>query len=301
MDIISETDRARAALLALAIGDAMGAPVELWSSQQIKSRYGGDLDDVYGLTTDDTAQTLALARAIETDYSEEKAISNYVKWFQEDAHGIGSNSRFVLQAASQGKDPRKSARQFLREKPLRKPSNGALMRCVPLALRYYKEPQKLMWHVEEDTTLTHAHELCLASVSWLAQVLANLLLKQNPLSVEKPQGVNKSAWKQTLEAANRDLGQQDSDWWVYENRSFTLVPIAMVAYALKQEFSCEKGMIWAVNMGGDADTNAALVGAVLAMQQGTAALPERWQSAIDIKPELFYHADRLIKLAKPNI
>ncbi len=65
-------DRARAAYLGLAIGDALGATVEFLTPREIRARYGVHRDIVgggwlnlpAGQVTDDTTMALALGEAI---------------------------------------------------------------------------------------------------------------------------------------------------------------------------------------------------------------------------------------------
>ncbi len=65
-------DRARGALLGLAVGDALGAPVEFMSADQIRQRHGRVTEMIAGGPwaagewTDDTALTLAAAVAYRT-------------------------------------------------------------------------------------------------------------------------------------------------------------------------------------------------------------------------------------------
>ncbi|HEY5975098.1 MAG TPA: ADP-ribosylglycohydrolase family protein, partial [Geobacteraceae bacterium] len=64
--------RARAALLGMAIGDALGAPVEFMTAGEIKTKYGvlremvggGWLRLKPGQVTDDTEMALCIARAL---------------------------------------------------------------------------------------------------------------------------------------------------------------------------------------------------------------------------------------------
>jgi ADP-ribosyl-[dinitrogen reductase] hydrolase len=62
------------------------------------------------------------------------------------------------------------------------------------------------------------------------------------------------------------------------------IAIALAAFFNADDF--EKGLIWAVNLGGDADTNGAVTGALLGARFGTAAIPERWLSALERRAEI---------------
>jgi ADP-ribosylglycohydrolase len=286
---ISSRCKARGALVGLGVGDALGAPVELQSRAQIYQTYGGPLTEVYGQTTDDTAQAICLAKAIAPDYDSQQAIDGYVDWFVKDGYGIGGNSKYVLGQARAGHDSVQAARDFLLQKPNRPPSNGALMRCVPLGLRYRGDIQTMNQAACLDASLTHAHPLCAASVGWFLQTLV-AFLDINPVGLHNP-GVSAEAWEETLAAA--DFPQWQVEQWAAERRGMTLVPVAMSAYAIRLDMSVEEAMVWAVNCGGDTDTNAALVGAMIAGRCGIDAVPQRWQESLSSRDELILTADRL--------
>ena len=82
-------DRARGAMLGLAVGDALGAPLEWLHPEQIAARYGGPLRDLVaspvwerGEWTDDTAMALALAESIvdQGGYVEQDVFARYALW-----------------------------------------------------------------------------------------------------------------------------------------------------------------------------------------------------------------------------
>ena len=50
----------------------------------------------------------------------------------------------------------------------------------------------------------------------------------------------------------------------------------MALFALTKFDSFEPGVIWAVGLGGDTDTNAAVTGAVLGCKLGLGSIPDAW-------------------------
>jgi ADP-ribosyl-[dinitrogen reductase] hydrolase len=290
-------ERAQGAMVALGTGDAMGAPVELWTRAQIAQRYG-QLDELTGQTTDDTAQMFALAEAIDPHYDDQAAIANYVHWYEVNGQGIGSNSRHVLGAAAAGLDSRAAAEEFLALQPERPPSNGALMRCVPLAIRYYHDLERMLDAAEADATLTHAHPLCSASVSWYLNVMAALLQGESlAVAFEQARVATPTAAQDEVERVVAMTEIEEIEEWAENGRGMTLIPVVMTSWALRQAMSVEEGMVWAVNCGGDTDTNAAVVGAMLAARDGFDAIPERWHDGLWERDRLLDEADRLLDLA----
>lgn len=290
-------ERSFAAMLGLAIGDSLGSPVELQSRASIKAKYG-TLTHMSGITTDDTAQAIALAEAINPEYDEQQALKNYVDWFIKDGYGIGSNSKYVLEQARQGQDSRVAAQQFLQMRPDRKPSNGGLMRCLPLSIKYHQEPERLAQFLVDDTTLTHAHPKCALTSIWVGMAY-QLLLQHKTVNVQHlDQFVRKSfpqEWDniiQEIEPIKFD-SVKDEDW-VLNSRSYTVVPMAMLRWCLKEEMSFVEGVVWAANYGGDTDTNAAVIGAALGAKFGLDAIPSEWKNQVKDYDLLFAHVQRLL-------
>jgi hypothetical protein len=53
------------------------------------------------------------------------------------------------------------------------------------------------------------------------------------------------------------------------------------------------GLTWAVNLGGDADTNGAVAGALLGARFGSRGIPARWLDLLEPRDELVRLADAL--------
>jgi hypothetical protein len=62
------------------------------------------------------------------------------------------------------------------------------------------------------------------------------------------------------------------------------IAIALAAFFNADDF--EKGLIWAVNLGGDADANGAVTGALLGARFGVQGIPERWLAELERREEL---------------
>jgi ADP-ribosyl-[dinitrogen reductase] hydrolase len=73
-----------------------------------------------------------------------------------------------------------------------------------------------------------------------------------------------------------------------------------VSVALTALFSAptfEEGLVWAVNLGGDADTNASVAGALLGARHGARAIPARWLDALQRRSDLELLHEHLVALA----
>ena len=73
------------------------------------------------------------------------------------------------------------------------------------------------------------------------------------------------------------------------------IAIALAAFYNADDF--EGGLAWAVNLGGDADTNGAVTGALLGARFGMSAIPPRWLEALERRDEIEVLGRRLASLA----
>lgn len=289
---MTHPDRALGALLGLACGDALGAAVEGFTREQILEQRGGELREMVGGgphdlpaggVTDDTEMTIALAEALieAGGYDEQVALRRYVAWAQGSPTGIGLNTRYVLDAAAAGEDPRAAAERYHRERAGRGAGNGSLMRAAPLALRYAHEPAELARVAEADSRLTHFDDRAARACVQFTALLAGLLRGEQP---DLPVAPDRA------EAARRAAGLG----------AFVEATLLVAVTALHTASDFEEGVVWAVNLGGDTDTNAAVAGALLGACHGAAAIPERWQRALAVAGELEDLARSLIDGRPPR-
>ena len=170
MPQLTRMDRARGCLLGLAIGDALGAPLEGLSSQQIRAHYG--LVDDYvdgarawkkkpyrwrmpGLYSDDTQQAMALSdvllecRRIDLDRLAELYLGMATpKGSYVGAHrGIGRSFRQVLAELERGVSPRETGQASA--------GIGAAMRIAPVALYFHGQPDEMFEAVIAASLMTH--------------------------------------------------------------------------------------------------------------------------------------------------
>lgn len=140
-------DHIAGALYGVAIGDALGAPLEFMSAKQIARKHGhvtemiggGWLDVRPGETTDDTAMTLAVAEGImESPDDPIPAIGErFIRWAESGPKDIGGTCHRAIWKAATGGHKRPSAFQWEnagKETAVvnkgRSAGNGALMRAV---------------------------------------------------------------------------------------------------------------------------------------------------------------------------
>lgn len=190
MPHLSRIDRVRGCLLGLAIGDALGAPLEGLTAQQIKTHYGrvkNFVDGVQawkrkpyrwrlrGLYSDDTQQALALSdvlldqRRIDPDRLVELylALATPRGSFIGAHRGVGRSFRQVLADLERGVPPRRSGQTTA--------GIGAAMRIAPVALYFGEDSGPMFESVMAASIMTHRDIRSLSGALAVAHAVRRLI------------------------------------------------------------------------------------------------------------------------------
>jgi ADP-ribosyl-[dinitrogen reductase] hydrolase len=284
-------DRARAAFLGLALGDALGATVEFMTPGEIQAAHGlhrelvggGWLRLRPGAVTDDTEMALALARAIDRQGGFElKAVAaGFADWMRGRPTDVGSTCRAGL-------------RRYLLDGSLQAPpgewdaGNGAAMRVVPVALLTLGDEARFGRLAIEQARITHHHPL-----SDVGTALAGRLVQ---LAV-----LGRSMRQLQFVAAEVAQAEPRIRWEPYRGLASGYIAdtIQTVLHFLFTTRSFEACLTAVVNQGGDADTTGAIAGAIAGAYYGPEELPIRWLKKLDggLRAELERLATRMVALS----
>ncbi len=265
-------------LIGQACGDALGTTLEFKSADRCRDLYplglrdivgGGAFNVVPGQVTDDTEMAMALARSLTAEgvYHRRKVRNSYKAWANSKPIDMGgATSQALLQNSP---NPETEA-------------NGALMRVSPLGVFLYDAPSSLLAFSlgAADATLTHPSKVCQNAsgvfVATIAHAVANphlipeqLFTFAHDLAID----VRAESAADDLEwAANRNLYPTAS--------GHVRVAFRLAFYHLLHTKSFEEALVDTVMRGGDADTNGAIVGALMGASHGANAIPLRWEQTI---------------------
>jgi len=181
-----DRDRQRGMLLGLAIGDALGAPVEFEPPGAFEPvtgyRAGGPHSLEAGEWTDDTSMALALADSIaEVGWDLTDQAERYLAWWRGGRYSvngyifdIGTTTLCALRRFQESRDPWTSA-----DRSPRASGNGSIMRLAPVPIAYARfYPDRLAGLVTravESSIPTHASPACLSACACFAAALVALV------------------------------------------------------------------------------------------------------------------------------
>ena len=176
-------DSQRGCFLGLAIGDALGAPIEFQPPGSFRPiadyRSGGPHGLLDGEWTDDTAMALALADSIaNAGWDLNDQARRYVSWWRDGKYSvknccfdIGFTTRAALRRFESSADAFTSG-----DTSGRASGNGSVMRLAPVIIRFVHSSYDTLARLSAESSLpTHASLQCLSACRYLAIVLAGLM------------------------------------------------------------------------------------------------------------------------------
>src|SRR5579859_2647138 len=193
MPLTIQPDRARGSLLGLAVGDALGAPLEGLTAQQIRAHYEKVVDYVDGVTawkkkpyrwrlpglySDDTQQALVLSEVLLEcgRIDPERVAELYLELATPEggflgAHrGVGRSFRQVIDDLKRGRSPRTTGQDSA--------GVGAAMRIAPVALYFAFEPEAIVHAVMDASLITHRDIRSLAGAVAVAHAVRRLATEE---------------------------------------------------------------------------------------------------------------------------
>lgn len=281
---VATKDRASGALIGLAVGDALGAPVEFQERGTFphvtEMQSGGYFRLPAGAWTDDTAMALCLADSlIAHPYLDVSDLLNrFLRWLNDHENtstnrcvGAGQNTLAVL-----GNYHRTGA---LIAPPVkgRSDGNGAIMRLAPVACMHFQNTDILRRIAVEQSQATHCSELSSAAsemLGWLLGLLIDGADWQNALSK-----VSSDKWPDEIKAISR-AGWATKTTEAIHSTGYVVHTLEAAMWAVGTTTSFEQALIKAVNLGHDADTVGAVTGQIAGARYGVNAIPKRWLDAL---------------------
>ena len=299
--------RYRGCLLGLAVGDALGGPVEFMTTEQIIAKRGKPVREMIGggwlklrpgETTDDTAMARALAESLVAvgGFDAADVAARYVRWMQSKPPDIGNITRIALRGWKAGLNVPNAALGAHRQLNGKSAGNGTIMRCAPIALRYAYDERRLIDASRDEALITHFDPQ-----AWTGSVAVNLLIARTLHGMPFPTAVKDVAYrirripKAAAEVADvLEKTRGDIAGGLLPTSGYVIDTLRIAVWALLGNDSFEEAVVAAVNLGGDADTQGVVTGVLAGALYGVEAIPERWLNALIGCDELEALADNLL-------
>lgn len=292
-------DRIRGALYGVAVGDALGAPLEFMSAESIWQQHGyvremiggGWLDVRPGEVTDDTQMTIAVAKGIvEQPDDPIPAIGRrFVEWYASRPKDVGATcSSAISRAVSSASDKEAPTAEDWKEAALwtdrmmggKSAGNGSLMRTAYVGL-YYIDENDAYNMAGAISKMTHhdrtAAEDCQAYSIMLQRMIAEP-------SIEKRFEIIWQVLRAIRPCGERyNIDELSCDDYNPKPTGYVVDSFAAALHCILTTYSFEDAVAKAVNLGGDADTIGAITGGLAGAIYGFMSIPDRWAQKLEPK------------------
>ena len=308
------------ALFGVAIGDALGVPVEFRNREYLKENPVTDMlgygthNQPAGTWSDDSSLTFCLAETLSEGYNLKNLSEKFVHWYESGywtPHGevfdVGNATSRAIHRLEQGMNPLLAGGADESDN-----GNGSLMRILPLVFYVKDMPIEQRFKCVNDvSSLTHRHIRsvlgCFIYIEFALQLLegadkfeafdktkdmVNQFLNSNAICSESE--INK--YHRVL---LNPIGEFEIKP-VYEYDECEIASSGYVVHSLEAAIWClfkennyEATVLKAVNLGSDTDTTAAIAGGLAGLLYGFEAIPQKWIDQLARKDDIYDLCERL--------
>jgi ADP-ribosylglycohydrolase len=271
-------DKIAGSMLGLAIGDALGAPVEFTPRGGFPFvegyQEGGRFHLPSGAWTDDTAMALCLADSLihNDGFDAEDLLQRFCTWAEHGENsstgisvGIGQNTLRALG------DFKRTGRLEAEAFGAKNDGNGSLMRLSPAVCFASLHLETAMELAAAQSRATHASRIAEECCRFTA-ALAFKILNGDDYHAAKDTTLA-LGWSETLTDA---IGFPVSgvDDALIPSGGYVLDSLRASLWCVENTNSFENAVLLAVNLGDDADTTAAITGQIAGAMYGYSAVPQ---------------------------
>ncbi|MDX6191543.1 O-acetyl-ADP-ribose deacetylase [Flavobacterium sp. Fl-318] len=305
-------NKIKSGLFGVAVGDALGVPVEFESRDYLKENpvldmtgYGTHYQPI-GTWSDDSSLTFCLADSLCRGYDLSDIAKKFVSWYSTELwtpHGkvfdIGIATRSAIHNIGKGHLPELCG--GFEEKDN---GNGSLMRILPLVfyLQQEKDIAVIYKKVKEVSSITHAHFrsvfACFIYVVYCLEILkgknkgdAYKEMQKTIAAYLKDKKFNVSE----IDLFDRVLNNNIAEY--PENRilssGYVVDSLQASLWCFLNSESYEETVLKAVNLGEDTDTTGAIAGGLAGIYYGIENIPRKWVAVLARKKDIDDLCERL--------
>lgn len=298
-------NRFKGAMLGLAAGDAVGTTVEFTvpgTFLPIDDMIGGGPFYLNpGEWTDDTSMALCMAESlvIRRGFRPADIMRRFIRWRDEGylsstgrCFDIGNTTTQALDRFLDSGNP------YAGLTAATQAGNGSLMRLAPVALAYANDPDKAIDIAGLSSQLTHGAKAAVDACRYYAGLMVGALngaTKQELLSVL----YHPTAGQWDIGALDYNVAIIACDPGRVSNPvggGYVIDAMEAALWAFRYSDTFEEGCLMAANLGGDADTTAAIYGQLAGAYYGAFGIPSSWRYMLAMSNLIELYATELYNL-----
>jgi len=305
-------------LFGVAVGDALGVPVEFKSRETIAQKPVTDMigfgthDQLPGTWSDDSSLTFCLADVLADGYSLQKIADSFVNWLYNEqwtARGevfdVGMATRVAIERVLHKVRP-----DLAGEFDESSNGNGSLMRILPLLFYIKDKPVKERFAIaKEVSSITHGHVRSVIACFYYLEFARSLLANNDPESVYQKVKTEVSSFLEGTTINPDEIALFDrllkGDIYMLpvteiQSSGYVLHTLEAAIWCLLTTTNYSEAVLKSVNLGLDTDTTAAVTGGLAGLIYGFESIPEHWVIMLARKNDIDALAERLAGKYKRN-
>lgn len=308
---VDYSDKIKSVLFGVAVGDALGVPVEFNSRQVIRKN---PVTDMIGYGTynlppgtfsDDSSLTFCLAEALTNDFDLNTIGQNFVKWYYNsywtprgNVFDIGIATRQAIDRLAKGERPDLAGGFDVSSN-----GNGSLMRISPLLFYLWDKPINERYEITKQvSSITHGHIRSVIACFYYLEFARQLFAQKDKFEIYKNLQAEITNHLTSLSINPTEIGlfdrllKQDIQELAEENifsSGYVLHTLEASIWCLLTTDNYKDAVLKAVNLGEDTDTTGAVTGGLAGLLYGIDNIPSNWIKQIARHDDIEELADRL--------
>ena len=302
-------------LLGVAVGDALGVPVEFKSREAIAENPVTDMIGYgtyhlpEGTFSDDSSLAFCLAEALTQPFSLSVIADNFIAWLNNnywtprgEVFDVGIATTQAIKRLQQGYPPELAGGMKTSDN-----GNGSLMRILPLIV-YIKDKDVAARYdiIKQVSSITHGHVRSVIACFYYLEFARQLIDGVDKMKIYKnlqaaiPAYLNElSIDKEEIKQFDRLLKGDICNLETHEifSSGYVLHTLEASVWCLLTTDHYSEATLRAVNLGSDTDTTGAVTGGLAGLLYGADAIPENWINKLARKEDIEDLANRLKRFA----
>jgi len=305
------TERAKSMLFGVAVGNALGVPVEFKSRESL---HENPVSDMVGFGThkvpagtfsDDSSLTFCLAEALTQDFDLNTIGQNFLRWCNDNywtatgvVFDIGNATQDAMCKLARGVKPELAGGTTSNSN-----GNGSLMRILPLAFYLLdKESHERFEITKQVSSITHAHIRSVIACYYYLEFAIQLIDGKDKFEIYKDlkQEISDDllffadipseiAWFDRLLKGNiHELPEEE-----IQSTGYVLHTLEASIWCLLTTENYKDAVLKAINLGDDSDTTGAVTGGLAGLLYGYNNIPTNWIAQIARHDDIEDLAERL--------
>lgn len=302
-------------LFGVAVGDALGVPVEFKSRQTIAQKPVTDMTGFgtynlpAGTFSDDSSLAFCLAEALTQEFSLQKIGNNFIAWLNQNywtprgnVFDVGIATSQAIRRLQDGCRPELAGGMDVSDN-----GNGSLMRILPL-LVYIKNKELVERYqtTKQVSSITHGHIRSVIACFYYLEFARQIIIGIDKFEIYKSLQTEIPAHLNSLSINPDEIKLFDRllKANIYDLTEKEIFSSGYVLHTLEASIFCllttdnyKSATLKAVNFGEDTDTTGAVTGGLAGLLYGWENIPRSWTQQIARKEDIEDLADRLRNFA----